>query len=477
MRCSECNNPISEDATFCTRCGAMISRTPEDGGEYTERGYLEQDDSHSQRYGNQEQIPDSGYAPYHDNSVYELSSKNKAALRKKKIQTAAVAIILLTVSVFGIAYVFFDYDEFETDEYIVFGDGAISSGAIGIESDPEDTDPYDDISKIILTCNTPALSYRWTITPLDNMIDYEINPNNPYSKKSYAGNGKAVKCELKPGLHEVEVDIGYRIHTGVFALEGEVNREFEWSFTHMRGTSGILLPEVNEFDLSIKFRYSDIIDSLTYEGERSKFYFDTMANHLNTFVLRDSVFTDGLESLLRDEFDNKGIPHSHENDDGYNYASYLLTFVQETVTYADDIKLYGISEYWAFPTETIMRGYGDCEDTAFLCAALFKAAGFDTAMGLLPGHAMAGVHLSNHTLEYPDNFDQGTGNHYLITEEIDGMKFHACETTYGSQFRIGYTSITYEDEDGNQGRLTEWTQGGEYYSEDRPYGFYLIKDD
>lgn len=480
MRCSECNGQISEDATFCTRCGAKVSRTPENGGEYADSRYPGQEGLHSQKHGDREQIPDSGYVPYYDNSVYELSLQNKAALRKKKIQVAAVAIILLTVSVFGISYVFFSYDEFETNDYIIFGDGAISSGVIGIESDPEDTDPYDDVSKIILTCNSFSSTYDWTITPLDNMFDYGINPDNPHSPKSYFVNGKAIKCKLNPGLHEVEVDIGYRTHTGIFALEGEVTREYEWSFGHMRDTSGTLPLEMNEFDLSITFRYSETIDSLTYKGERSTFYFDKMSYHLNEFVIHDSVFTYKLESLLRDEFDNKKIPHNHENEDGYNYASYLLTFVQEAITYASDKDLYGINEYWAFSTETIMRGYGDCEDTAFLCAALFKAAGFDTAMVLLPGHAMTGVYLPNHTLEYPNEFDTKdvygrTITQYLITEEINDKMFYACETTHDEQFPIGYTSIMHVDKDGIEQRLTEWTQGGEHYKEDE-YGFYLIDD-
>ncbi len=475
MRCSECNFQISEDANFCTRCGAMVSRTPEDSGEYTGREYLEQDDPHSRRYGDKEQTPDSGYAPYHDVLVYELSSQNNAALRKKKIQTAAVAIILLTVSVFGVAYLFFDYDEFEADDYIIFGDGAISSGAIGIESDPEDTDPYDDTSKIILTCNKPSTTYRWSITPLDNMIGYGADSNLPYSKISYITGSKAIKCTLKPGLHEVEVDIGYRTHTGVFALEGEVTREYEWNFRHARDTSGTFPLETKEFDLSITFRYSETIDSLTYKGERSTFYFDKMSYHLNNFVKLDNLFTDKLESLLRHEFDLKDIPHSYKNEDGYNYASYLLTFVQEAITYANDIDLYGINEYWAFPTETIMRGYGDCEDTAFLCAALFKAAGFDTAMVLLPGHAMAGIHIPGSAVEDVKNMFIMDPVNYLIEEKIGDKMFYTCETTHEKQFLIGYTSIMHEDESGVEIRLTEWTRGGEHYQEGT-YGFYPIHD-
>ena len=41
-------------------------------------------------------------------------------------------------------------------------------------------------------------------------------------------------------------------------------------------------------------------------------------------------------------------------------------WVQENIRYVSDTENYGVPELWAYPTVTLKRGEGDCEDGAFL---------------------------------------------------------------------------------------------------------------
>jgi hypothetical protein len=52
----------------------------------------------------------------------------------------------------------------------------------------------------------------------------------------------------------------------------------------------------------------------------------------------------------------------------------ILRWVQDNIEYKSDIEGYGTSELWVFPTVTAKRGYGDCEDGAFLIHSLMLNA-------------------------------------------------------------------------------------------------------
>jgi predicted transglutaminase-like cysteine proteinase len=52
----------------------------------------------------------------------------------------------------------------------------------------------------------------------------------------------------------------------------------------------------------------------------------------------------------------------------------INTAVNRAVGYESDRALYGTTDYWAKPSETLLRGKGDCEDFAILkMAALYDA--------------------------------------------------------------------------------------------------------
>jgi predicted transglutaminase-like cysteine proteinase len=53
----------------------------------------------------------------------------------------------------------------------------------------------------------------------------------------------------------------------------------------------------------------------------------------------------------------------------------INTAVNRTIEYQSDHTLYGVTDYWAKPSETLIRGKGDCEDFAILKMAALHEAG------------------------------------------------------------------------------------------------------
>ena len=51
------------------------------------------------------------------------------------------------------------------------------------------------------------------------------------------------------------------------------------------------------------------------------------------------------------------------------------TFINKTMTYAEDIDIWGVLDYWATPLEFVSRGAGDCEEYAIAKYFTLKAMG------------------------------------------------------------------------------------------------------
>lgn len=84
--------------------------------------------------------------------------------------------------------------------------------------------------------------------------------------------------------------------------------------------------------------------------------------------------------------------------DPYYRAEAIYSFARDKVRYTHDRDLFGYPEFAQNAdelAEEINKGEarGDCEDYAILLATLFKAAGYRTAIVLIPGHAAALVFL------------------------------------------------------------------------------------
>jgi len=69
----------------------------------------------------------------------------------------------------------------------------------------------------------------------------------------------------------------------------------------------------------------------------------------------------------------KSIVDSSDSNDEKIYK--IEQWVIENIEYTLDINNYGMNEYWAIPTLTLLRESGDCEDGAFLLHSLALHAG------------------------------------------------------------------------------------------------------
>lgn len=72
-------------------------------------------------------------------------------------------------------------------------------------------------------------------------------------------------------------------------------------------------------------------------------------------------------------------------------ATVALRFVQEEISYLSDEQLYGCTEFWAYPTETLYLHKGDCEDKSILLCSILLSMGYDSVLLDYPGHIAVGV--------------------------------------------------------------------------------------
>ena len=170
----------------------------------------------------------------------------------------------------------------------------------------------------------------------------------------------------------------------------------------------------------------------TNRGSNSE-YTDT----LERVAMSDSVTQSLYEALVEAYENNGGTWSSLSSSDK---AQFILAFTQINFTYAYDSYQYGngstSTEYWAYSTETIWAGAGDCEDTSILTAVLFKAAGLSSGVYLVPGHAIAAVALDGYdatAIEINSNYS----SYGVMSKSADGTVYYGCETTAEVYLPVG----------------------------------------
>lgn len=93
--------------------------------------------------------------------------------------------------------------------------------------------------------------------------------------------------------------------------------------------------------------------------------------------------------------------------------AFLLAFVQHLSYYSDR------GEYPRYPTETVIDGGGDCEDTAILMAFIAKSLGYECALLRFSSDGFLGMGRCGHVdlgiaAKYQGEF---TGNHWTLNGE------------------------------------------------------------
>ena len=114
----------------------------------------------------------------------------------------------------------------------------------------------------------------------------------------------------------------------------------------------------------------------------------------------------------------------------YAEVSFVLSFVQQVITYQDDAVKSDVGEYPKYPVETLAESAGDCEDYAILGASILQALGYEVALLFLPGHCALGV--------------AGAKGMEGAFAEHEGLRYYYCEMT-GQGWTFGELPQEFEN--------------------------------
>jgi predicted transglutaminase-like cysteine proteinase len=85
--------------------------------------------------------------------------------------------------------------------------------------------------------------------------------------------------------------------------------------------------------------------------------------HINQDILQKAARRWGKEAMIRLVAWENLVRSSRNNSDREKLEK-VNAFMNKTMTYGEDIDIWGVPDYWATPLEFVARGAGDCEDYA-----------------------------------------------------------------------------------------------------------------
>lgn len=283
---------------------------------------------------------------------------------------------------------------------------------------------------------------------------YNINQDGNLVKRDFVkvGMGREITVSdsvLHVGSYKLKAVTDQRVYQDDLVVDGKVTTTYRWPFIGPGGTSVYNTIRI-EYKFTDVYYYSHSIDALSTSPGRHEY--TRIADYA---VVDKTGVIDRLIMALGSEY----IRHYNPPDSDW-YVNYLLSFVQLCIKYPScfkqpDLYLYGSIDYFAYPLQTIFMGTGDCEDTSILCATLFKAAGYESAVTLvyadssgnrIIGHSTAAVSVPklvsnvNVTLgDFAQAQMKGTGSK-------SDLNYYLCETTIYQQLAVGYIEKKYLDE-------------------------------
>lgn len=407
MYCPLCGEEVDSGQRYCQRCGAPLSSTPE---------------------------PKKERRPKHDSGVKGL------------IAIVVLIVVAIALAVLASSSVDDDGGSMDTPR-VTYGDftftGGMADGDIGLMMDG-----VFDYVVAYFGDGEPT----WYVRDTGESF---LSGDASYYERPLTSHGGGYLRLDEPGKYEVRMEStdGTVLH-GYVIVDGDVQRTWEWSrLVDGRGYS---------YEVEWEFPFRGYLDCYEDDAYRAMNQEDD-----GRFVVVDYPIRD-LEEVLAREY---AEVHGHEPDPGsMDYASYLLSFVQIVIDYppivaetgfgdyrespsgSPDLYLYGSEEYWAYPLETLYRGQGDCEDTSFLTAALFSAAGYRSALVTPPSHMMVLVEVDDFQRDFVYDSSGYSCDLYM---RAGGVTYRFCETTFDTySVPVGYYS---EGMTGDLESITEMT--------------------
>jgi hypothetical protein len=394
---------------FCPECGTPIRRdiTEPVRPQYPQSQYP------------QSQYPQHQYSQPYSQPSWTVQKKKQSPT---KIIAAVIVVLLLSVVIIGAAALYdFEEEEETYTQTLPNGDVLILSGAflpdrniLSLRIDSEE----ERLAFVLDPDQASAYTYySW------NFFDRD-HPAYTETFAKYTGNivekseATLYFLQIKAGVYTITV----KCYTGTAG-----SYHYESTYTGK-------VAYYTDVNLEQKWKYEGIERELTmtYAYEAYDRYHKTAVNdrwpgpkQYTSFVTYDDPIVIELTEKLKAAFGSDVSPGDSE------FANFVLGYVQvcygypRNSNYIDaDAFLYGQDEYFAYPVETIFQGQGDCEDTAILVAAILHVAGYDTAILILPEHAMAGVALEGYS---PPTYNPLL--YEVLSKEVDGKMFYGGETT------------------------------------------------
>lgn len=158
-------------------------------------------------------------------------------------------------------------------------------------------------------------------------------------------------------------------------------------------TLGVILMSVPAYVLFVPMESTvDGYESVTYSVGDREITADIHTGHLTMPTIRGQTFftmyrfaePDGCITDLAEKI------RSETGLDGYDLVAFVHSFVR-SIDYVSDRESQGAWDHWSTPCETLVNGYGDCEDHAILFVSICMALGFECVIVMEPGHVASGV--------------------------------------------------------------------------------------
>lgn len=415
MLCPQCGSSVEyEFAKFCPKCGYSLNT-------YTATSLRQS---------------------YESNMTY---TEPLPAPKKGKSSTKLIAVVLAVAIIFGVvlgaaegldnnatANEKVDYQSIDSDTYFELKGDFLPEKEIF-------TMGFNDEGQMTFTLNEDIASkytyYSWHFFNNDQVASRSTTWFDKYTGETI-NKSEPVLYYLVPTIGEYDVSV--TCYTGT---EGNYVKKAEYS-----GTVGYLGTITKEYTWKYLGEEYQAEVSFTYEEYREFKEKNTNGRHVikysnsTSFVTYEEPSIIALAESLRGAY--KGSPALDQE-----FASFVLGFVQICFDYPPystgifemdgDEYMYGQSEYFAYPLETIFYGMGDCEDTSILLAAIYKALGYETGVVVIPGHAVAAVGLTSYDPGYYSAL-----RYEILSKEVNGLTFYGCETTISTFRDIGLIDIS-----------------------------------
>lgn len=445
MYCPQCGGIVSEGDSFCTRCGMYLTIEPLGTSQTYTEGFA---------------VPDTARA-----EVLNPDTQGSSHKSSKKFLALLIVFILLAVVLF-IPH---------------------SEGSLGGRSFSETAEVADDA----------VLGTYYCITPVSGFVDAEGNTiaSIAFTDGSGARNGFRItladgsvgscswdmkglslgyesksdtSTDTSPTFSdfygECTATVSYTNSSGTLVektlrFSVDLHRSYSWKYDGGYFSFDAVIDFDDTYDSSSKYSYLEPSKEIVKKQTMNSSSPLQWSNTPDFVVINDTVrsYTDTLGKLYSSAYGDKSLDQK--------YANFLLAYVQICYSYATDDVLYPPwEEYFAFPMQTIYYGAGDCEDTSILTAAIAGAAGFKTAVFLLPQHATVGIALDSYSSPKVSNGD-------ILSQTVDGVTYYSGETTVNSFQELGIISY-YTDSAGNRYHYSDYL--GHYVPKYGTYGVYIV---